>query len=106
MAKLLQTGMKEPVTPMFASFLICRSPARPWICWMVSDQFQYRVRPLPMFPPLGEIGVGPLMEMSWLAKKSSALAPLDAEEVEALDPEHVEQAEPVVGVLEVDVLAP
>ena len=71
-AKLLQTGMKEPVTPMFASFLICRSPARPWICWMVSAQFQNRVRPLPMFPPLGEIGVGPLMEMSWLAKKSSA----------------------------------
>ena len=25
-----------------------------------------------MFPPLGEIGVGPLMVMSWLAKKSRA----------------------------------
>ena len=37
---------------------------------MVSVHSQKRVRPLPMFPPLGETGVGPLMLMSWLAKKS------------------------------------
>ena len=64
--------MKEPHTPMFASFLICRSPALPWTCWMVSAQFQYRVRPLPMFPPLGETGVGPLMLMSvWKKSRHS-----------------------------------
>jgi len=71
-AKLAQCGVKPPHTPRLASIFSCRSPARPCSCWMVSVHSQNRVRPLPMFPPLGEIGVGPLMVMSALPKKSSA----------------------------------
>ena len=69
--KLLINGMKPPVTPISAGIEIWRAPARPWICWMVSVWPHQRVRPLPMFPPLGDTGLGPEMLMSVL-KKSRA----------------------------------
>ena len=39
-------------------------PARPCNCWMQSVCIQKRLRPLPMFPPLGDTGFGPAILIS------------------------------------------